>query len=271
MAPRILRWILAALVLLALAFGTEAGQTQAAASLFKGEYFVTENKHPVCVPYTRNLNQFRRLHFDVCDPRLSEKFPQFTRPAWKEIQLDLALAEQIIKNTYSRPENAVYWDEWLKVSESLRSAGKIKLWRTQIDIDNDGVPETLLRLEHPLTPKKERDGKGWSVDQSACLYRNSMLYMLASPNTSMREGFNQTAYAITDILHFSGGLVSPGSYNAYYGVDWRLGLPSWAIGKRIGATRGLTVYALFNMGAGDCCRIDWVPTGQYRPLKRAPR
>jgi hypothetical protein len=129
----------------------------------------------------------------------------------------------------------------------------------------------MLRLEHPLTPKIERDGKGWQVDQSACLYRNSMLYMLASSNASMREGFNRIAYAITDILHFSGGLVRAGSYNAYYGVDWRLGLPSWAIGKRIGATRGLTVNALFNMGAGECCSIDWVPKGQYRPLKRSPR
>jgi hypothetical protein len=270
MSPRILR-ILSALVVVALPALTAAGQPRSAPSPFKGEYFVTENKDPVCVPYTRNLNQFRRLDFDVCDPRLSPKFPEFARPEWEEIPLDLALAEQIIRNIYSRPENAVYWEEWLKVSESLRQAGKVKLWRTRIDVDNDGAPETLLRLEHPLTPKIEREGKGWQVDQNACLYRNSMLYMSASPNASMREGFNQTAYAITDILHFSGGLVSPGTYNAYYGVDWRLGLPSWAIGKRIGATRGLIVLALSSRGAGECCSIDWVPTGLYRPLEQSPR
>ncbi len=72
--------------------------------------------------------------------------------------------------------------------------------------------------------------------------------MLASPNASMREGFNQIAYAITDILHFAGGRVVPGAYNAYYGVDWKLGLPSALIRGNIGATRGLTVYTLFNMG-----------------------
>ncbi len=170
-----LKWGIAALLVMVSPSLGWAGQVQPPASPFVGEYFVTENKNDICVPYTRNLNQFRRLDFNACHPRLSAKYPAFTRPAWEEIPLDLALVEQIIKNTYSRPENAAYWDEWLKVSEPLRRAGKIKLWRTQIDIDNDGVPETLLRLEHPLTPKIEREGKGWQVDQIACLYRNSML------------------------------------------------------------------------------------------------
>jgi hypothetical protein len=271
MSLRNLTQVIAALAFVAVPVLSWAGQAQPKASPFVGEYFVTENRHPICVPYTRNLNQFRRLDFNICDPRLSDKYPQFTRPPWEEIPFDLGLAETIFKNPPVSPQNAErWWQAWLKASEALRAEGKVKLWGTRIDIDGDGVVETIVRLDHLLAPNPVSSEQGWQLEQNPCPYRGKV-YMLESANASMREGFNRTAYAITDILHFSGGLVSPGSYNAYYGVDWRLGLPSPLIGRRIGATRGLAVYALFNMGAAECCRIDWVPTGQYRPLKQSPR
>jgi hypothetical protein len=271
------------LVFLALPALSWAGQSQPAASPFVGEYFVTENRNDICVPYTRNLNQFRRMDFDVCHPRLSEKYPEFTRPVWDEIPFDLALVEQIVKNGSLSPEDGdAWWQAWLKASEALRAGGRLKLWRTRIDVDNDGALETILRLDNPFTTKVGGGGeKGWAVDQNSCAYRNGRLYMLESSYElparklsadpeGMKKGFNLVAPRITDILHFAGGRVVPGAYNGYYGVDWRLGLPS-SVGRRIGATRGLTVFALFNMGAGECCLIDWVPTGQYRPLKRGPR
>jgi hypothetical protein len=209
------------------------------------------------------------LDFNACHPRLSAKYPAFTRPAWEEIPFDLALAETIFKNPPVSPENAErWWQVWLNASAALRTEGKLKLWRTQIDIDGDGAPETIVRLDYPLVPNPAQKEPEWQLEQHPCAYRHSKLYMTASPNEAMRTGFNQTASSVTDILHFAGGLVSPGSYNAYYGVAWRLGLPS-SVGRRIGATRGLTVFALFNMGAGESCLIDWVPTGHYRPLKRS--
>ena len=67
---------------------------------FKGEYFLSRTPvfDPVCQPFTRNLNQFRKLDFDKCHPRLSSKFPEFSRPyTWEEIPLDLALAEKAIR------------------------------------------------------------------------------------------------------------------------------------------------------------------------------
>ena len=76
---------------------TGFGQTQPTAPAFEGEYFVTRSLDPICVPFARNLNQFRRLDFDVCDPRLSEKYPQFTRPTWEEVPFDLGLAETIFR------------------------------------------------------------------------------------------------------------------------------------------------------------------------------
>ena len=46
---------------------------------FKGEYFLTRSEDPFCIPFTKNLNQFRKLDFDECAPRLSEKYPEFSR------------------------------------------------------------------------------------------------------------------------------------------------------------------------------------------------
>jgi len=266
-----LNWGIAGLLLIVFPSLGWAGQAAPAASLFKGEYFVTSSHNEFCVPYTRNLNQFRRLDFDVCHPRLSEKYPQFTRPMWEEIPLDLPLAEMIIKNTYSSPQHSeTYWQEWLKVSEPLRQEGKIRLERAQIDLDADGRIDTLIRLDHPLIIKEEREGKGWRVDPETCPYRNNLHYLLNTPNDLMRGEFNRAAWRIYDVIHFSEGRVSPGGTNGFYAVD-RSRLLADMVGKRIGATRGVIVYQLSNWGAGKVCSINWVPTGQYRPLKLPPR
>src|SRR5258705_8711074 len=114
----------------------DSGQAQPPVSSFKGEYFVTKGADPVCVPLAGSLNQFRQLDFNVCHPRLSAKYPQFTRPTWEEIPVDLALAEMIFKNPDTSPpspDTERWWQVWLKQSESLRTAGKLKLWRTRID------------------------------------------------------------------------------------------------------------------------------------------
>ncbi len=262
-----LTWGIAGLLLIVSPSLGWAGQAQAAAPPFVGEYFVTENKDDICVPYTRNLNQFRRLDFNACHPRLSAKYPAFTRPAWEEIPFDLALAETIFKNPPVSPENAErWWRVWLKASAALRAEGKLKLWRTQIDIDGDGAPETLVRLDYLVESNQGREEQGWQLQQT-CPY-GGRIYMLDSANESMRRGFNHTAYRITDIIHYSDARVYPGQSNGYYGVDHRFTLPTEPDGPRIGATRGMNVYASFNQGSGKACQIDWVPTGHYRPLKR---
>lgn len=94
---------LAALLLLAMWVAIREGQSQPTAPRFKGEYFATKNSDPICLPFALNLNDSRRLDFDVCDPRLSDKYPQFTRPVWEEIPFDLALAETIFKNPPTSP------------------------------------------------------------------------------------------------------------------------------------------------------------------------
>jgi hypothetical protein len=279
MTLRTLSQTLAAFVLLALPGWSVAGQAQPAASPFKGEYFVTENKDDICVPCTRNLNQFRRLDLDVCHPRLSEKYPQFTRPEWKEIPFDLGVAETIIMNLARRPigQGDPFWTEWLKASAPLRTEGKLKLWQTAIDVDGDGKPETILRLDNPLSTRYWQGTISWAIEPGACPYRQSVLYMaessyeeparkLSADPEDMKKNFNQGASSLTDILHFSGDNVHPGQSNGFYGVRGPIALPSR---PAIGATQGIEVYALSRHGAGRACQIDWVPTGHYRPLPPA--
>ena len=256
------------------------GQAQPASSAFKGEYFVTKNADPICVPFARNLNQFRPLDFDVCNPRLSARYPQFTRPAWEEIPFDLVLAETIFKNPPASPpspEPERWWQVWLKLSEPLRAQGKLKMWRARIDINGDGAPETLVRLDHSLVPNTGPNEQDAKLEQNPCPYRHSKLYMvessyelaarkLSAESEGMKKAFSISASFVADIIHFSDGRAYPGQSNKYYGVEGRVNLPS-ADGERIGATRGLKVYVLFNLGAGEVCRIDWVPTGRYRPLR----
>jgi hypothetical protein len=263
-----LKWGIAALLVMVFPGLGWAGQAQPSASPFKGEYFCTRNADPICVPFTKNLNQFRRIDFDVCHPRLSEKYPQFTRPEWEEIPLDLALVELIIKNVYSRPENSeIYWQEWLKVSEPIRQEGKIRLEQARIDLDADGTIERIIRLVHPLAIKEEREGKGWRVNPDRCPYQNNLHYVLDTPNDLMRREFNRAARRIYDIFHFTEGTVSPGQSNGFYTVE-RSRLLADIVGERIGATRGVTVSLLNRWGAGKVCGINWVPTGAYRPLRR---
>jgi hypothetical protein len=268
MSLRILRKVVAGLVFLALPLPSWAGQAQPAASPFKGEYFCTRNQDPICVPFTRNLNQFRRIDFDVCNPRLSQKYSQFARPAWEEVPFDLGVAEKILRNPPQDSGAERWWQIWLKASESLRTEGKIKLWRIRLDIDGDGVPETIVRLDYLLASNTGREEQGWQLEQNPCPYRGRV-YMLDSPNDAMRKAFNHTSYRITDIIHYSDARVYPGQSAGYYGVDQRFTLPTEPDGPRIGATRGMKVYLLNKWGSGEVCSIDWVPTGHYRPLKRS--
>jgi len=268
MTSSTLKQLVAGLAFLTLPALGWAGQNPPAPFPFAGEYFCTRNANPICVPYTKNLNQFRRLDFDVCHPRLSDKYPQFTRPGWEEISFDLEMARRTVDNLSWFPENReTVWQEWLKASEPLRKEGKIKFWRTRIDIDNDGVVETIIRLDNPFSTKYWQGKMSWTVEPDACDYRHSTLYMLDSPNDSMKNGFNRQASTVTDIFHSSGGQVHPGESKGYYAVG-RLTLPTEPEGRLIGANRGMKVYQLNNWGAGEVCDINWVPTGAYRPLKR---
>src|SRR5438045_2425943 len=49
----------------------------------------------ICTAFTGNLNESREVHFDVCESRLSKKYPRFARADWTEIALQMPVAEKI--------------------------------------------------------------------------------------------------------------------------------------------------------------------------------
>jgi hypothetical protein len=139
----------------------------------------------------------------------------------------------------------------MKASEPSRAEGKLKLWRTQIDLDADGKTETIVRLENPFTARVWQGEKSWEIEEHPCTYRDGRLYMLESPSNTLKTRFNGRAPDVADILHFSGRRVFPGETNGYYGVS-RLTTPAYPDGDRIGATRGMFIYQLNNWGAEKC-------------------
>lgn len=68
-------------------------------------------------------------------------------------------------------------------------------------IDGDGQLETIIRLDNPLTPSTEQREQEWKLEENPCTFRHSMLYMFDSPSDSLKQAFNQSASALSDIIH----------------------------------------------------------------------
>lgn len=258
-------------------------------SAFKGEYILQRAVYgdEVCKRFKDNLNQFRKLDFDTCHSRLSEMFPEFSRPyQWQEIPFDMALAERAIKLwawaddpsssmlDYNKPVGEKRWATWLKNTEQLRGQGKARMWTTQLDIDDDGKLETILRLE-----------PGWSGSHYSdngtvyqCDYDKGELYVIEAANPKTAGRFNRMSLNAGDIIRDG---VTGHLYLLYWvrrssGAEIGISLPWQGPMPDIGATRGVVTRSLspwyssneFNPGV-DKCIIDWVPTGKYKPaLKR---
>lgn len=240
---------------------------------FKGEYIlmrnnVSEKNSGLCTAFTRNLNEFRRLPFKECHPRLSPKYPEFSRPQWEEIPFDLALAERALKsglNDYY-PEAAEKveknWQHWLTASEQIRKSSQARMWRTRIDFDGDGLEDTIIRM----LP----DSRARIVAEPLynCDYNRGLMFMSETAHQAIARSF-RGHYG--DIIYFAGD-------ERYYGVDWDgEGAPTGGDGPQsetpdIGGTAGVLLSDLSwdgsGVGAGLVCVIHWVPTGHYRPLKR---
>lgn len=256
---------IAGLVFIALPVLSAAGQVQPSQSPFKGKYVVTRNADECapsvtacsfCPAFLKNLNEFRDLDFNACHPRLSPKYPEFTRPVWEEIPFDLSLAETIIRNVAATGQGDTYWTGWLKASAPLRAKGKITLWRTRIDIDGDGVPETVLRLDSPLRLEYRAGGVlRWAIDPNACTYRNSTLYLLESPNDFTKGTFNRMALDIGDIIIRR----VAGHPDEYYAPARNIFTFPTRSGKNAG--REMPMHWLTANSAGDICHIIWIPAG----------
>jgi len=239
---------------------------------FKGEYILMRDNEPespdLCKTFTRNLNEFRRLPFKQCNPRLSPKYPEFSRPQWEEMQFDLAIAERALKSELNdRYPEAVEkvekkWQHWLSASEQIRKSGQARMWRTRIDFDGDGLEDSIIRMLPDRQPKIETE------PLYNCDYNRGHLFMSETAHPEIASSF-RGRYG--DIIYFAGD-------KRYYGVDWDgEQAPTTGQGPQsetpdIGGTAGVLISQLNWTGnlvtRGLSCVIHWVPTGHYRPLKR---
>ena len=254
---------------------------------FKGEYFLARAPYhgePVCQPFTRNLNQFRKLDFDTCHPRLSSKYPEFTRPAWEKIPFDMAIAEKLVKSagsyvaskyldTSSKAEQVgeAHWQKWKNATETLRKEGKARMWRLRADIDGDGEDNTLIRMlpgdRYPLYGSGPASLSNWSCD-----YNLGELYVVETRDPAVKGQFNAHKRG-TDLIRFDGN-------GHYYLLWWRISSADgegWSL-PNIGATRSVLVERLYLgkppvtvIGPVSHCFIDWVPTGHYKPVAKPSR
>lgn len=231
---------------------------------FKGEFILSRNKFndPVCMAFTRNLNQFRKLPFDKCHPRISREFPEFSRPYWEEIPFDLQVAQFGVKSGFqNQPERAEQaWQKWQQSIESLIRSGQARMWRTRIDLDGDGKEETLIRIvpdQRGIPPKAEPH------PFFGCDYNRGNTFLLDDARPQIVEFFNSW-YHGTDVIHFSGN-------NHYYLITWN---PFGPANREtdIGATSGVVLSKInwngYLVTGGEICHIDWVPSDQIRSPKQ---
>jgi uncharacterized protein len=230
---------------------------------FKGEFILSRNEYqnPICQRFTQNLNQFRKLDFNVCHPRLSEKFPEFTRPKWEEIPFDLMLAEKLYKGAYINSDTAEnHWVQWRDGSVAIRTSGQARMWRTRIDLDGDAKEETVIRMVPGFgIPVRAEVDPPWSCD-----YTKGSLHMMDNLHKEVSDSFNRAGASGPDIIYFA-------EDKHYYMVTWNSFGPAYPQ-IDIGATAGVEISRLSWSGShiegGNECLIDWVPTGKYKPLKR---
>lgn len=174
----------------------------------KGEFILSRNQfqNPVCQRFTQNLNQFRKLDFNICHPRLSKKYPEFSRPIWEEIPFDMALAEVIVKDWVSlRHTNAeaakradTLWEQWSSGLPPFLASGQARMWRTRIDLDGDGQEETIIRMVRGTgIPTQIETTPPWSCD-----YNRGALHMMDNIHQKVSDAFNTRSQG-NDILYFA--------------------------------------------------------------------
>lgn len=234
---------------------------------FKGEFILSRNEYqnPFCQRFTQNLNQFRKLDFEVCHPRLSDRFPEISRPKWEEIPFDVVLAEEVVKDWVSlRRINAdaakraeTLWERWRTGLSPLLASGQARMWRTRIDLDGDGSAETIVRM----VPGEGIPTQIGTTLPSNCDTNSGAVHMMDNIHQEVSDVFN-TGFHGSDIIYFA-------EDKRYYRVLWHYGRAD--MDTYIGATAGVSVSKLnwngsLVTGGGNECLIEWVPTGKYVPL-----
>ncbi len=226
----------------------------------KGEFVLFFNQDPVCANFTRNLNQFRHLEYDACHPRLSPKYPEFSRPEWREVPLDVGVAEKAFGN--------VYWQKWRKEIQPSLERKEIKMWMTEVDVNHDGELDAVARVERAGFFNLSR-----AAQASDCVYSTAGLWFMAEPKVPLWGVGDHFSFGwYTDLIHSS-------ATNRTYAVYWGV-IPSFITwGNQTfpapkGAARSVTVGLARSAKSPDpieVCGIAWVPAGAIGHLTRDQR
>lgn len=255
-----------------------ATQAQKQEDTIKGEFISTYVDSTACQLFVRNLNEFRHLSFNTCSPRLSPKFPEFSRPVWEEISFDLAMAEKVVKGRYEHEEASTFntehgklqWESWRDRTHALRLAGRAHMWRTRIDFDADGQDETMIRMvpgdvvdyRSPDKPVPSQLPPPWSCD-----YNNGELHMADDARRAVRSTFNTASYEGNDIIYFAGD-------KRYYRILWN---PTHSfeprLEKDVGGTAAVTLSQVkwngYLVTHATRCLIHSIPTAKRRTPKHS--
>ena len=229
-----------------------------------GRYVLVRDRQltqSICEPLTQTLNRKSGdISFDACHPRISSGSERLMRPDWQQIPLDLAIAEEVVKNMFT-PVNsekaALYWQTWLKETEQLRKEQKVKMWRLRVDAASD-QPLILVRMNDGQ-PSKEFGG------EESCVYRDSRLYMTEGPPVLLRS-FNMRAIAGDVLRDTQTGrwiIIQWSTNPATDSGIWGNSPPTWIRN----ATRGIAVYEISDY-LPAVCNIQWAPANRPpRPVK----
>lgn len=106
----------------------------------------------VCEAFLKNLNSFPNDPPMVCERKVNPKFPAFSKPIWQPLDATkhLDLIEQIerwkpYETGFEDPNRR---EEILARIKERIANGDIRLATTELDIEQDGVSETVLKYEY---------------------------------------------------------------------------------------------------------------------------
>lgn len=109
----------------------------------------------VCEAYLENLNSFDNYMPMNCSRDVNPKLKMLSKPAWQNIDAvkNFELLQAVDK--FLSPLTHMHvTPEYINLLKSGARGGGIFMFQTEIDIDNDGNPETVLKYEWgPCTPE----------------------------------------------------------------------------------------------------------------------
>ncbi|SPP63019.1 hypothetical protein [Nitrospira lenta] len=133
-----------------------------------GEYVLVLGKGiEVCEAFLKNLNSFPGDPPMVCERKVNPKFPEFSKPTWQPLDAlkHLDLIEQIerwkpYETGFEDPNRR---EEILTRIKERIANGDIRLATIELDIEQDGVSETVLKYEYAgCDPSNESHFSGTS-------------------------------------------------------------------------------------------------------------